>query len=332
VKADLEPGKTQPEVRVLDNADQWRLLCEEAWTSVNAREFYFTVQADASLPPPTVEARWPGVRIARVLGADGKAEPINDGVRFKMRKGRAPTSVKTPLSCGSIHMAIFHNWEVRRAGNYRKGPWPADAIQAQLNFLFAAREMCRAMGYASNTDPGFVGDIRLYGFETNFPNGHEDYPPHFHIMLAWPGWLGTQAGHFRLDDAGRILRNELQADDGKKVHRRDYGPGEVCAMRDRTGKTGFELIITEGGRGVIMRRAAGEPEYQLSPDAKSGSPVAAVEVSHRPTAGSAWEPLCRVRAADDAARGEMNIAIRPANGSEQTETIRYDPDTGEIAK
>jgi hypothetical protein len=332
VKEGLEPVTTQPEVRVLDNADSWRLLREEAWTGANAREFYFTLQAAGNPPPPTVEVRWPGVRVARVLGAGGKSEPAGEGVRFKMRKGRAPTSVKTSLDYGFVHMAVFHNWEARRAGNYRAGPWPADAIQAQLNFLFAAREMCRAMGYAGGADPGFTGDIRLYGFETNFPNGHEDYPPHFHIMLAWPGWLGTQAGHFRLDGTGRILRNELQADDGKKVHRRDYGPGEVCPMRDCNGKTGFELIVTEGGRGVIMRRAAGQPEYQLSPDAKTGSPIVAVEVGRRPTAAGAWKPLCRVRATDDAARGEMNITVQPADGAETRETIRYDPDTGEIVK
>jgi hypothetical protein len=237
VKADLKPVKTQPEVRVLDNANRWRLLREEDWTGTNAREFYFTLQADDKLPPPTVEVRWPGVRIARVFGTDG-----------------------------------------------------------------------------------------------NFPNGHEDYPPHFHIMLAWPGWLGTQAGHFQLDDAGRILRNELQADDGKKVYRHDYGPSEACPMRDRNGKAGFELIITEGGRGVIMRRAAGEPGYQPSPDAKTGSAIIAVEISRRTTPGSAWEPLCRVRATDDAARGEMNITVLLAGGVERTETIRYDPDTGEMSK
>ena len=113
VKADLEPAGTPPDVRVLDNAGAWRLLREEAWTGTNAREFYFTLQSDGALPPPAVEVHWPGVRIARVLGADGKAEPLGDGVRFKMRKGRAPTSVKTSLDYGIIHMAVFHNWEAR---------------------------------------------------------------------------------------------------------------------------------------------------------------------------------------------------------------------------
>ena len=330
VKADLEPAAVQPEVRVLEKASHWRLLREEAWTGVNAREFYFTLQADGNLPPPAVEVRWPGVHVERVLGADGAVQRDGDRVRFKMRKGRAPTSVKTSLDDGFIHMAVFHNWEARRAGLYRAGPWPANAIQAQLNFLFAAREVCRAMGYAHGADPGFTGDIRLYGFESNFPNGHEDHPPHFHIMLAWPGWLNTQAAHFRLDPDGRILRNELQADDGRKVSRRDFAPGDVCPMRDRNGKVGFELIVTEGGRGVIMRRAAGGPEYRLGPDAKSGSAINAVEVSRRQSTASDWEPLCRVRATDDAARGEMNIRVRAAGGVEQKETICYDPDTGQL--
>jgi len=83
VKADLAPAKTQPEVRVLDNADRWRLLREDAWSGTNAREFYFTLQADGNLPPPTVEVRWQDVRIERVLGADGKAVCSADGTAQK---------------------------------------------------------------------------------------------------------------------------------------------------------------------------------------------------------------------------------------------------------
>ncbi|MBM4045528.1 MAG: hypothetical protein FJ279_10470 [Planctomycetes bacterium] len=186
------------------------------------------------------------------------------------------------------------------------------------------------MGYENTTDPGFVGDIRLYGFETNFPNGHTDHPPHFHIMLAWPGWLNTQVTHFRLDDAGRIVVNDFQTDDGQKVTGRKYGPGEVCQMVDRDGKVGFELIVTERGEGVIMRRAAGQPEFRLSPDSRTGSAIAAVELSRRDTAEAEWKPLCSVRAADAADRGELRITVRPHGGTETTEVIRYDPDTGQI--
>ena len=103
-------------------------------------------------------------------------------------------------------------------------------------------------------------------------------------------------------------------------------------MRGRNGRVGFEMILTEGGRGVIMRRAAGGPEYQLTPDAQTGRPVTAVEVSRRQTPSGAWEPLCRVRATDDAARGEMSITVRAADGAGQPETIRYAPDTGGVVK
>ena len=330
VKADLRLPTRQPEVCVLENAVRWRVLRDEEWYGVNAREFFFTLEAEGKLAPPQVEVRWPGVGIARVLGTAGAVEQTADGVRFRMHEGLAPTSVRTTLKYGPfIHMAIFHNWEVRRAGPYRGGKWPAEAIQAQLNFLFGAREMCRAMGYESTNDPGFVGDIRLYGFETNFPNGHTDHPPHFHIMLAWPGWLNTQVAHFHLDDAGRIVVNDFQTDDGKKVTGRKYAPGEVCKMIDCEGKVGFELIVTERGEGVIMRRPASQVEFRLSPDSRTGSALTAVEVSRRDTAEGAWKPLCWVRVTDAADRGELRIIVRPHGGEEKTEVIYYDPDTGE---
>ena len=328
VKADLaDPGKA-PEVRVLDDPEKWRVLHDEKHTGTNRREFYFTVEAEGKVPPPRVEVRWPGVGIARVLGAQDTPEKIEEGIRFRLHAGQAPTGVRTMLRYGLINLCIFHNWEVRRAGPYRAGPWPADAIQAQLNFLFAAREMCRAMGYEDTRDPGFEGDIRLYGFETNFPNGHDDSPPHFHIMLAWPGWLNTQVTHFRLDDRGRILTNDFQTDDGKRVTSRKYGPGEVCRMLDKNGKVGFELLTTPDATGVILRRAEGQPEFRLGPDTESGSAVTAVEVSRRDGPTGEWRRLCRVNATDAADRGEMRVAIRPEGQPERTEVIRYDPDTG----
>ena len=82
----------------------------------------------------------------------------------------------------NVNLILFHNWIIRRAGKYRSGSWPANEIQAQLNYLLAAREVCFDMGLAEAPDPGFVGSVGLYGFETNFPHGHVDYPPHFHIV------------------------------------------------------------------------------------------------------------------------------------------------------
>jgi hypothetical protein len=101
-------------------------------------------------------------------------------------------------------------------------------------------------------------------------------------------------------------------------------------MFDRDGKVGFELIVTERGEGVIMRRAAGQPEFRLSPDSHTRSAVTAVEVSRGDTAEGTWKPLCWVQATDAPDRGELRITVRPDGGGETTEVIRYDPDTGEV--
>ena len=44
----------------------------------------------------------------------------------------------------------------------------------------------------------------LMGFDTNFPLGHEDFPPHIHIILRWPHFTGSQAPHFYLSNKGLL--------------------------------------------------------------------------------------------------------------------------------
>lgn len=327
VRAIPGDGTGQPRVVVSPEAAGWRVKEGEAWTGVNPHEFFFTLENPArDASPPTVRIAWPGVRVARVLGALGACSNTADGVAFRLARGRAPTSVGTSLVDGAIHTHVFHNWILRRAGRYRNDAWPTNAIQAQLNYLFAAREMCRAMGYADSDKPDFNGDIRLYGFESNFPNGHVDHPPHFHIMLGWPGWVGTQAGHFLLDDKGLILENRLIADLGSRQESATFRPGEACAMRDPDGRIGFELIIEPGGEGVIMRRAPGQAEFRVH--AATGGALTGLEVARRGTAGDGWTPLCRVRAADDAARGHLTVSVTGSDGQTRDETIAYDIDTG----
>lgn len=331
VKRVLAMAETPARVVVLDHPADWALLEGEKYTGENAREYFFTLEAKAQVEPPRVEVRWPGVDVERVLGAAGQVEKVEGGVRFRIHSGLAPTGVRTGFWVGrNVHMVIQHNWDARRAGPYRKGPWPAKAIQSQLNYLFAAREAAKAMGLADAADPGFIGDVRLYGFETNFPNGHVDHPPHFHIMLGWPGWLGTQATHFRLDADGLIDHNSWQMDDGKKLKSHTYSRGEVCPCRDREGKVGFELTVAGDGTGVIWRWPKSSDEYLLRAEPESGSAVNGVQVARRRAPDAMWEQVCLVRAEDAADRGEMRIVVRPVNGPEQVEVMRYDRDTGRL--
>jgi hypothetical protein len=333
VKTELVVEKDWPIITIVDNKDGWKVLDGEAWTGMNAREYYFTLEAPGkNRTPPKVEIRWPGVQIERVLPLSGAVSKIADGIAFQMTGQRAPTAITTGLVYGAVRMVIFHNWEVRRAGHYREGPWPSGAIQSQLNFLFAAREMCRYMGYTSSDNPGFNGDIRLYGFETNFPNGHVDHPPHFHIMLGWPGWTGTKAGHFLLDEKGIISKNVVshvdQRDNEGNLISDTFGPGDVCPMYDPDGQLGFELIITPDGKGVVMRRAKGQPEFRISSDNSATGAIGSVEVSKRENDGQTWIPLCSVRAEDDPAKGYLNVMVTDNLGQIKTETFIYDIDTG----
>lgn len=328
VRSELGVSAVTPRVSVPDNAAGWRLMEGEAHTGVNPREFYFTLEAAGrSLPFPKVEVVWPGVRVARVLGAE-RISDTPSGLVARVTHKRAPTQVCSIISTGSVHMAVQHNWEIRRAGPYREGAWPARQIQAQLNYLFAAREMCRAMGFTATRDPGFRGDIRLYGFETNFPNGHVDHPPHFHIMLGWPGWEGTHAGHFRLDAEGIILKNEVSSGSGNRA----YARGEVCRMLDPDGRTGFELIVMEDGKGVVMRRAPGRPEYRIRAAGHAEGAVRAVTAGKRAAGEQAWTTLYSVRAEDDPEAGVLRITVTDPSGGEERETITYDADTGTVLK
>lgn len=327
VKAELGLPGTQPEVVVLDQPDRWRLLTDEAHTGVNAHEFYFTLEATEKLAPPRVEVHWPGVRIDRVLGLEGEAERLDDGVRFQLRAGRAPTGIHTPIPAGrNINLLIFHNWEVRRAGPYRDGAWPQTEIDAQLCYLFAAAAAAQQMGLADAADPSFIGDVRLYGFETNFPNGHTDHPPHFHIMLAWPGWLNTQVSHFRFGADAKIMHNDFQVDTGHGLTAKHLGYGEPCPHLDRTGKVGFTLTVIDDGWGVLWEWPGSPDQWRLG----SRTPADGVELSRRSGPDQPWRLCATVTARDDAATGVMTVTTKSAEGEPQVTTYRYDPDTGRM--
>ncbi len=328
VKEAVGPTAARPTVTVVSEPERWRLLSDEAHTGQNEAEYYFTLEADGKgVAPPTVVVRWPGVAVSRVLGADGPVSRAADEWRFRVHRGGPPTGVRTAIPSGRhINLLVFHNWLARRAGPYRTGEWPAVAIQAQLDYLFAAREAARLMGLADAAELGFTGDVRLYGFETNFPNGHVDHPPHFHIMLGWPGWLGTQATHFRLDAAGKILHNSLQIDTGKGLTAKEFAPGEVCECHDPQGRVGFTLTVLPDGSGVIWAWPHGGRRARLRREGAAGVSVALGST------GDTWQPAGVVRVTDQADLGRLSVTLTPPDGAPRTEQYRYDRDLGGLIR
>ena len=77
-------------------------------------------------------------------------------------------------------------------------------------------------------------------FEVACARGHYYYPPHVHIMLWVPGYVGGEVPHFYMDSAGKIVSNrfDILGDPGGKFPERaaviaekrkrsdEYGPGK----------------------------------------------------------------------------------------------------------
>ncbi|MDO5581980.1 MAG: hypothetical protein Q4G69_12695 [Planctomycetia bacterium] len=322
---------TEPTLRFPDDKTSWKIVKGDAFTGNNRHEYFFTIEADSQkLPAPKIELIWPGVEIAKVFGARGPFQKIPDGISFTPSGSRVPTHVGTSFQYGAVRMQIMDNWFIRKTGPYRSRPWPANAIRAQINYLFAAREMCRAMGFTQSEDPGFNGYITLYGFETNYPNGHVDCPPHFHIMLAWKDWTGTNAGHFLLDEEGKILVNNLQRYVDGKFKGFPFKPGESAPFYDADGKVGFETEILPDGSGVIMRRDKKSPEYLIR--AGKDSAMKSIDLLSRKSADQPWTFISNTAADDNRDKAVLRIKTTSADGKINEEIYPYDIDTGKILK
>lgn len=316
-----------PEVTLPDGWELYRQSHPdygEMYCAENPHEFFFHVRVpDDAQQPGRARVRWPGVAIKRVIAGDTDLdfERTAEGVEFDVPLSTGNTTqIATVINDPpGMQMILMHHLEARRAGPYATGPWPQTQIRAHLDFLFAAREALNRLGLLA-AERGFGERFGLYGFESNFPRGHVDYPPHFHILFIPEKWDDVQVTHFRLDDKGRIVVNDWQC----RAEHRKYEPGEACSHKLADGTVVLEMVVTEAG-GLTLRRPGVAGEYTLAPDARSGLGSTAVAVLRD------GEPLLRVSVDDDAATGRMQVVLEPIGAgatAPRTEEILYDPDTG----
>ena len=327
IRSELGDVDNVPKVVFSDDAIShgWKLMQGEAFTGLDAHRFYFTIEAPgADVPAPVIFIEWKDVKIERALGAEN-FNKIDNGVQLKPVNRTAPTGAFTEISIGAVRLGVFHNWEIRRCGPYREGRYPDVEIRAHLNYLLAILEVCRAYGWTDTSEPDFVDHINLYGFETNFPNGHRDFPPHFHVMLAWDGWSAAQVGHYLLDSQGNIAKNTFWSLH-KDLERHDL-PGVVTPYKDKTNRLIFETIVQNDGTGLVLVRPEDEVEYLVRPG-KNGA-AESVEVCRRSKSNNDdWFLLCEVIANDDAANGVFTSCAQYIDGTVQTVSFKYDPDSG----
>jgi len=302
----------------------WKLVEGDEFTGLNLREYYFTIEAEGkNLPAPTVSVSWPNVKIAKVYGVTREQISGSDAT-FQMNAGKTPTHFSGALPrFGAVEVCVFHNVRGVQAGLYRGVPYPERQIQAQLNFMFASLEMMREFGFTDSKD-AVDGQINIYGFETNFPNGHVDCPPHFHIMLMWNGWRDNRACHFILDENGKILRNDHFVVRDDRCDEKESVPGALGSsvqMDDRTGKVRFVLRMLEDGSGLEMTVPGQEKQAKI----QSSDAVKSVSVFVRENARAEWVKIDEIRVNDDSLNGVLTV-----NHEKTSNVWEYDPNTGRI--
>ncbi|MBQ9456049.1 MAG: hypothetical protein IJU53_10315 [Thermoguttaceae bacterium] len=302
----------------------WKLVEGDAFTGLNRREYYFTIEAEGKdRPAPMVSVSWPNVQIAKVYGVT-QAQISGSDATFRMNAGRTPTHFSGTLPhFGAVEVCVFHNVPGVQAGPYRGLPYPERQIQAHLNFMFASLEMMREMGFTDSAD-AVKGQINIYGFETNFPNGHVDFPPHFHIMVMWNGWRDNRVCHFILDENGKILRNDHfvvknnQRDDKESVTMK---LGSSIPMEDETGKVRFALRMLEDGSGLEMTVPGQEKQAKIQSD----DPIKSVSVYVRENSQAEWKKIDEISVNDDSINGVLTVTHE-----KKTDVWNYDPNTGAL--
>ncbi|MFC1714543.1 hypothetical protein ACFL6S_12825 [Candidatus Poribacteria bacterium] len=326
IKKEPKMSLTTPLIRILDNQEDWQKLNEsdDRWQGENLWEVYLNIATGQEEPDmPRVEIAFQGVEPVRaIVGNSDVPYKYEDGkVSFTMRDDRSvgqliETYWKDPR--GGLPIHLRHNWEMRKVGPW--DPWPASAICAVDNFLFAAREALRLINKDNPDKDRFDGRIVLMGFETSSSRGHKDDPAHVHIMLYVPGYSpGSCVPHLYVNDDGRVYSNSYVRI-GVAGSGRNFGPGEICSMEDLGDNVGLEVMITEDG-GLLLRAGPGADNYYLRPHEGGGHVGVSVyrEDDH----------ICDVSTVDKVSVGSMVAEIEYAKET-WTEEILYDPFTGRL--
>ena len=257
------------------------------------------------------------VRRVILEGEDARFAVEGDRLRVSLPpldgEATAAGEFSTHLIEPGMVLRFEHGDPARRAGAYALGPFPVRQRRAADVLEFAQREMIRLTGLGDYVAQEKLGAIQVMGFDTNFPHGHADGPPHVHMHLRWPGNAGTQIGHYYLDARGLLTRNMvgLKSLDATKT----LGPGETFTTTDPYGRPVYSHTITPEGWLKLGRAAA--PPCLIKPvddGFDSGAVVACPD-----------QAPVTVKVEDDMAAGILRVWSNAV-----VETFRYDRDTGTL--
>lgn len=305
-----------PEVKLPEG---WRVVEGEKYSGVNIREAYLTFEKDGiGHSAPEVRLRWPDAGIRAVYGASNIL--INaDSVSFVPSASKTPTHFDTTFpALGDITWSLSHNMKGMQAGPHRNVPYPENEIKAIINFAFALRDAFERLGFG---EPGSVKDGKIWvgGFESNYANGHTDFPAHLHICVNARD--GNQVNHFYLDSkTGRITGNCYQ--DMSYVmdvwdRAIDYFPGAFIPMYDGHARVVFNVKMLDDGSGFELT----VPGRKTIARVRGDRPCDAVDVLIRENGN--WRRANSYSVNDDCVNGKMTWG----GGS-----FEYDRDTGRFIR
>ena len=231
-------------------------------------------------------------------------------------KPEANIHFRTSLpSKGTLALTFMHHREDWVAGPYANCPFPTNEIRSANNFAYAARTALTLLGL--DRPDAFFGKFWLGTFDSNFPNGHTDFPPHFHIIGSCRDGQQTHHYYVRHED-GRITSDCYQ--DMSNVidvwdRAVEFKPGDEFPYFDGKGRVALRVKILADGTGLEL----------MSPDRVRRVRIAGT----RPCDGVAveqwkdgrWRKVEDVAVEDDPAAG----LLKTPEG-----TLRYDPKTGKV--
>ncbi len=311
MKARIGKGAPMPEVSLPEG---WRVVAGEEFSGVNVREAFFTFERDGTnMPPPQVSVNWGTVAIASVHGA--KDVSVDGAMaRFTPTARKPPTGFSTSFpGFGPVSSSLSHHLEGMQAGPYKDYPFPSNEVKAVANFVFALREGFRRIGF--DRKEAFDGKIWLGGFDSNFPNGHTDFPPHFHLIPSARD--GTQVHHFYVDPENGRITSDCYQDMSRVMDVWDrvttFRPGDTFPAFDGHGRVAFRVKLLPDGTGLEVAVEGSPQRFRVA----GKRPCDSVDVLLPQK--STWRAVKTVTVRDDPVAGAMET---PEG------TIRYDPSTG----
>ena len=224
---------------------------------------------------------------------------------------------------GIASLSIAHHRPDWVAGPYANYPFPTNEIRAIDNFAFAAREALPLLGF-DKPETFAEGSVWIGTFDSNFPNGHTDFPPHFHIIPCCRD--GKQVHHFYVRREDGRITSDCYQDMSNVTDVWDRAetilPGAEFPCYDGRGRVAFRVKMIADGSGLELSTLDRAKTVRIAGE----RPCDGVKVELRDGAG--WKLVKTVAVTDDPLKGVMEtpegqVRYDPTSGRRQPDTLRY---------